>query len=496
MTSRSSEELRPAELGAFAANARTPKLRRNSARAVMIGVCAFLALAATPFPSENAAPSSLAVGASGVRARHEIPANVTVLAFVYPEGNRLRMLVRVPLEAIRDIEFPLSGPGYLDLEQVPPLLRDAARLWIADYVSLFENDAALDTARILATRISLPSDRSFSRWEDALAHVTGPPLAAETRLVWQQALLDILLEYPIASDSARFAIQPAFAHLGIRTLTVLRFRLPAGGERIFQFVGDPGLVRLDPRWHQAAWRFIKLGFFHILDGIDHILFVLCLVIPVRRFRPLIAIVTAFTVAHSITLVASAFGLAPSALWFPPLIETLIALSIVWMAFENIVGANIGRRWLVAFAFGLVHGFGFSFLLRESMQFAGAHLFTSLLSFNIGVEFGQLIVLLVLVPTLNLLFRYVVAERIGTILLSALVAHTAWHWMTDRGRTLAQYDYSLPVLNAAGVAALLRFLMLLVIVIGAVWLLWMGFERVLKQNNEREPVPSPRRLDSG
>jgi threonine/homoserine/homoserine lactone efflux protein len=84
---------------------------------------------------------------------------------------------------------------------------------------------------------------------------------------------------------------------------------------------------------------------------------------------------------------------------------------------------------------------------------------------------------------------------GTILLSALVAHTAWHWMTDRGRTLAEYDYTLPVLNAAGVATLLRFLMLLVIVIGAVWLLWLGFERMLKQNNEREVVPSPRGLDS-
>jgi hypothetical protein len=480
-----------------------PKPRRNGARTMMIGLSAFFVLAATPFASEYAAPASPAsesVAARGVRAAvarasHEIPANVTVLAFVHPDGNRLRLLVRVPLEAIRDIEFPLSGPGYLDLEQVRPLLREAARLWIADYVRLFENDAALDTARITATRISLPSDRSFSRWEDALAHVTGPPLAADTRLVWQQALLDVLLEYPIVADSARFAIQPAFAHLGIRTLTVLRFRLPAGGERVFQFMGDPGIVRLDPRWHQAAWRFVKLGFFHILDGIDHILFVLCLVIPVRRVRPLIAIVTAFTVAHSITLVASAFGLAPNALWFPPLIETLIALSIVWMAFENIVGAKIGRRWLVAFAFGLVHGFGFSFFLRESMQFAGAHLFTSLLSFNIGVEFGQLLVLLVLVPTLNLLFRYVVAERMGTILLSALVAHTAWHWMTDRGRTLAEYDYTLHVLNAAGVATLLRLLMLLVIVIGAVWLLWLGFERVLKQNNEREPVPSPRRLDS-
>ena len=74
-----------------------------------------------------------------------------------------------------------------------------------------------------------------------------------------------------------------------------------------------------------------------------------------------------------------------------------------------------RRWLIAFAFGLIHGFGFSFALRDTLQFAGEHLVTSLLAFNLGVELGQLAVLVVLVPALSLLFRYVVAERIGTII---------------------------------------------------------------------------------
>ena len=93
----------------------------------------------------------------------------------------------------------------------------------------------------------------------------------------------------------------------LRTTTVLRFLPPSGGERAFEYVGDPGLVRLDPRWHQAALGFVRLGFGHILDGIDHLLFVFCLVIPFRRIRPLVAIVTSFTVAHSITLIASASG---------------------------------------------------------------------------------------------------------------------------------------------------------------------------------------------
>src|SRR5205823_6996123 len=137
-------------------------------------------------------------------------------------------------------------------------------------------------------------------------------------------------------------------------------------------------------------------------------------------------VTSFTVAHSITLIASALELGPSALWFPPLIETLIAVSILYMALENIVGSNLRRRWMITFGFGLVHGFGFSFALRQTLQFAGSHLLTSLLSFNLGVELGQLLVLLLLVPALELLFRFGVAERIGTIILSTIIAHTAWH----------------------------------------------------------------------
>ena len=185
------------------------------------------------------------------------------------------------------------------------------------------------------------------------------------------------------------------------------------------------------------------------------------------------VVTAFTIAHSITLFASAYNLAPDALWFPPLIEFLIALSIVYMALENIVGGStVHRRWMMAFGFGLVHGFGFSFALRETLQFAGSHLLTSLLSFNIGVELGQLLVLCLLIPALDALFRYVVAERMGTIILSALVAHTAWHWMLERWDRLRQFRFHAPELDAALLAAAMRWTMWILIAVGAVWLVVM------------------------
>ena len=205
------------------------------------------------------------------------------------------------------------------------------------------------------------------------------------------------------------------------------------------------------------------GFWHILEGTDHLLFLLCLVVPFRRLRPLIIIVTSFTVGHSISLIASAFGFVPDALWFPPLIETLIAVTIIYMALENIVYAAMGtlasdlsRRWIIAFAFGIVHGFGFSFALRESLQFAGDHLITALFGFNLGVEIGQIAVLLVLIPALDLLFKYVVAERLGVIILSALIAHIAWHWMIERGEQLAKFPF--PRIDAAFLASAMRGLM--------------------------------------
>jgi hypothetical protein len=401
-------------------------------------------------------------------ATHDIPTDVRVSAFVKPDGQRLSLLIRVPLKAMREVDYPRRGAGLLDLARADAALRNAAALWIADNVELYENETRLGPPRLVDARVSLESDKSFASYDEALAHVTGPRLPNNMELFWEQGLLDVLFEYPIGSDRSDFSIRPRLERLGLRTQVVLRFLPPAGVVRAFDLHGDPGLVRLDPRWHQAAWRFVESGFLHILEGTDHLLFLLCLVIPFRRLGQLALIVTAFTVAHSITLIASAYDLGPDALWFPPLIETLIAISILYMAIENVLGTNLGRRWMITFGFGLVHGFAFSFALRETLQFAGSHLLTSLLSFNLGVELGQLLVLVVLVPVLENLFRFVVAERLGIIILSLLVGHTAWHWMTERADRLSQFPW--PVLDASQLAAAIRWLMLLLVLAGLAWVI--------------------------
>jgi HupE / UreJ protein len=405
----------------------------------------------------------LALGASA-RA-HEIPADVKINAFFKPQGDRLELLVRLPLASLIDTDFPMRG-AFLDLKRADEPIRGGIKVWLTDNIDVYEDGAALEKPRIVAAMVSLPSDKSFASYDEARAHVLGPRLPDDLDLYWSQQLLDVLLDYPIRSDRSKFAVDFRVDRLGGSVNTALRFMPPAGAVRAFDFQGAPGVIDLDPGWSQAVLRFVVEGFWHILDGTDHLLFLACLVIPFRRLRPLVVIVTSFTVAHSVTLLASALGFAPDWGWFPPLIETLIAVTIVFMALENIAGSNAGRRWIYAFCFGLIHGFGFSFALREQLQFAGDHLVTSLLGFNIGVEMGQLMVLCVLVPALNLLFRYVVAERMGVIILSALVAHTGWHWMLDRGAVLAKYPP--PTLDAAFVASLMRGGMAALILVALLW----------------------------
>jgi hypothetical protein len=153
-------------------------------------------------------------------------------------------------------------------------------------------------------------------------------------------------------------------------------------------------------WIERASRFVVLGIEHILSGIDHILFVLALLLVASRFLNLVKVVTAFTIAHSITLALAWHGLVdlPSRL-----LESAIALSIVYVAFDNLYGNLHAHRWIVAFVFELVHGLGFYAVLSE-LALASEDALTTLFAFNLGVEMGQLAILSVVFPLLLVSFR--------------------------------------------------------------------------------------------
>ena len=428
-----------------------------------------------------AGAAAFGLGAAPLLRAHEIPERVAIQAYVQAEGTRLRLVLRVPLEAMRDVDFPLRTDGNLDLEKVRALLPDAARLWLANGIVLEADGVELTDARIVATRVSLPNDRAFERFDGAIAHVQGTPLDNREGIRWQQAMFDVLLEYPIASADARLVLRPNLAQLGIRTTSVLRIVRPDGPERVLIYEGNPERIALDPGWSDAAARFVHEGFRHILGGYDHLLFLFCLVLPVRRWRPLVAIITAFTLAHSITLAFAALGYAPRGLWFPPFVEAAIAASIVWLALENLVltPERLERRWGLAFGFGLVHGFGFSFALGETLQFAGAHRAMALAGFNIGVELGQLLVLAVAIPVLWALVRYVGRERERALQIvgSVVIAHASWHWMAERTTTLAAYSASFtwPVLDTNFLLGSLRVALVATVALAAA----LGFRHLLR-----------------
>jgi hydrogenase/urease accessory protein HupE len=145
---------------------------------------------------------------------------------------------------------------------------------------------------------------------------------------------------------------------------------------------------------------LRMGVGHILTGYDHLLFLFGLVLVGGRLRSLLAIVTAFTIAHSITLGTAALGVwAPSA----RIVEPAIALSIAYVGIENFFISDIRGRWRVTFPFGLLHGFGFAGALR-SAELLPSEMPAALFSFNLGVELGQLAVLALMLPALVLLRR--------------------------------------------------------------------------------------------
>ncbi len=182
-------------------------------------------------------------------------------------------------------------------------------------------------------------------------------------------------------------------------------------------------------WLTTAWEYLALGFLHILpEGPDHVLFVLGLFLLSPRLKPLLWQVTAFTVAHSITLILSSYqkiSLPAS------VVEPLIAVSISLIALENVFTSGLGPwRVLVVFGCGLLHGLGFAGVLEEAQLPASAFL-TALLSFNVGVELGQLAVIALAMLTVGWFRERTWYRQRVSIPASCLIALIGFYWTIQR-----------------------------------------------------------------
>jgi HupE/UreJ protein len=215
----------------------------------------------------------------------------------------------------------------------------------------------------------------------------------------------MLVDFACGSAVRELVVQDnIFDALGPNHHTLAKLEAPNGTQQ-FAFAPDSREARFvvadRGSGARATGSFFMLGIHHILSGYDHLLFLLGLLLPGGGFLSLTKIITAFTIAHSVTLSLAVLQVVS----LPDrLIEAVIALSIAFVAAENLfLKPAVPRRWVVSFCFGLVHGFGFSSALRE-LGLPAHGLLLSLFGFNLGVEVGQGLAVAACLPLLLLLRR--------------------------------------------------------------------------------------------
>jgi HupE / UreJ protein len=257
---------------------------------------------------------------------------------------------------------------------------------------------------------------------------TRPPSAG-------RASIEVVVLYACAAPIRNLSIRDGIdAVLGVDHHTIADIQWPGGAKQVIfekgqrvasvAITGDAASDRAAPS--QFIF-YLRLGVEHIIGGIDHLLFLLALLALARGLWQTLTIVTAFTVAHSITLSLAALGLVHMP---ARIVEPLIAASIVWVAVENLVApGGVGRRWLIAAAFGLVHGLGFASALIE-LDLSRETLVRALIGFNVGVELGQIAFVAVVMPPLVWASRPGRLRRLPQIL-SAAVAVVGAVWLVER-----------------------------------------------------------------
>lgn len=356
-------------------------------------------------------------GISGARA-HEIRPAIATVGF---SAERYDVEISANMEAViagvsprhRDTDESPNALTYNRLRELPPaLLEQKIREFLPQYLKGIEilfDDARLtpDLCSLVVPEVGDPSRARITRM-----YFCGDIPAGARRFRWAYAadFGESIVRLPAVSGGEAAA---------------LWLRDGAGSEPYILGVGLEQKTRL-----QVAAQYTVLGFTHILPkGLDHILFVLGLFLLSVRWKPLLIQVTAFTLAHTITLGLSIYGIVALS---PAIVEPLIAASIAYVAVENMVTAEL-KPWrpFVVFGFGLLHGMGFAGVLQE-IGLPRSEFLTALLTFNFGVELGQLAVITAAWLLIGLWWKTKSWYRARLVQpLSALIAGVGIYWTIER-----------------------------------------------------------------
>ena len=310
------------------------------------------------------------------------------------------------------------------------------------------HDPGLSSSKVTVERDTIAIDVTFDG--DDVADLTTDLERFARRALRLESAVDTATFSLIAADEAddvafrlRFE-RPVDAQVAF-TLAVFS-DLPRGHRHYVSVVDRNGSIRADALLSETratfattlaesdrdsgtiAQRFFELGWEHILIGYDHLLFLIVLLLGASRIGSAAAIITSFTVAHSITLALASLDVVrlPGVV-----VEAVIAASIVYVAIDNLRSGTTGHRWRLTFAFGLVHGFGFASVLSELGLADAGGIALPLLSFNVGVEAGQLAVAALAWPALLLLRRRAHLQRQTFVFGSCAVALVGGWWLVER-----------------------------------------------------------------
>ena len=415
-----------------------PKSRRGAARPA-----SFLAVAV-------ACVAVLACFGGAASAHFLLNVNIRVFHVVH-ERDRVRLLVRTPMAyLVADKLGPEAAGGtrtpapyttnriedgtlvhYLDAGTFRDRPEGLAAI-LADGLILETGDGVLE-AEIGRIR-ALPATKQapFARLDEAEAALAGPAYPEEIEATYVgDTIIDAELIYPTAGRVVRYSLRSTLdpglpGQDDTANLILDHAATPPLIFRVRGLMAQP--IEVSHSALKAAWTFVTEGVRHILEGTDHVLFVLCLVLGAATLGALAWRVTGFTIGHSVTLTLGFFGYVPAGTWFIPLVETGIALSIVYAATVSLTA--VGRRmttWVTALL-GLLHGLGFSFVLSEILDLESPNLWQSLFAFNVGIEVGQLLIVLALWPLLAFIAaRYparIVAVR-WVVALPCILVATIW-----------------------------------------------------------------------
>ena len=378
--------------------------------------------------------------------------NVNIRVFhVVHERDRIRLLVRLPMPyLVADKLGPESAGGtrtpapytsnrmedgelvhYLDAETLRSSPEGLGRM-LADGLVLEVGSEALQAhvGRIRAwpARQQAP----FALLDEAEAALVGPIYSEEFEVTYVgDTVVDAELIYPnrrgLGGYRLRSTLDPGLPGQDDTANLILdHASKPPLIFRVRGLMAQP--IEVSHSVLKAAWTFVKEGVRHILEGVDHVLFVLCLVLGATAVGMLAWRVTGFTIGHSVTLTLGFFGYVPEGAWFIPVVETGIALSILYAAIVALTAVGHRMTTMVTALLGLLHGLGFSFVLQEILNLEAPNLWQSLLAFNIGIEIGQLLIVLALWPILHFIagrFPKRIAAVRWAVALPCILVATIW-----------------------------------------------------------------------